>query len=110
MSRDTPGLDIRKDNMGRPSEKTLIQKHAIDYLKVRAQTAEQRAFTFLQMTDDPNEQLMYCEAMDHWKSVQILIEQRDKLQKYVRLLIKAEGEETTAEAAEQYLEEIGIEL
>lgn len=96
--------------MGRPSEKILIQKHAIEFIREAAKLQEGWAFGRLQTAQTEFEQYDAAEEMELWKSVQILIEQRDKLQKYVRLLIKAEGEETTANAAEEYLEEIGIEL
>lgn len=96
--------------MERPSENILIQKHAVDFIREAAVIQERHAFGVLQCAKDPNEVLAACDEMELWKSVQILIAQRDKLQKYVRLLIKAEGEQETSDAAKDYLEEIGIEL
>jgi hypothetical protein len=90
-------------------EDIKIQQNAIDYLREHAVRAEQQAFTFLQMSDCENEQMAYCAAMEHWKSVQILLAQRDKLQKYVRLLIKTDCEDLTVNAVKEYLEQIGIE-
>lgn len=110
-----PGCDGRLgrakvSKVSRPPENILIQKHFIELLREGAGYYEREAFTGLQMAQSQADQIYFAEQMEVWKSVQILLAQRDKLQKYVRLLIKAEGEEQTANAAREYLEEIGIEL
>lgn len=95
--------------MSKQHEDVLIQKHFIELIRESAKIYEREAFTALQMAQCPNDRFAAAEEMELWKAVQILVAQRDKLQKYVRLLIKAEGEETTANAAKDYLETIGIE-
>lgn len=86
-----------------------LQQHAIEFIREAAKIQEQHAFTMLQCAQDPNEQHAACEEMELWKAVQILVDQRDKLQKYVRLLIKTDCEDLTVNAVKDYLEQIGIE-
>lgn len=94
----------------RPMESILVQQHYIELIRESASYYEKQAFQTLQCSKDRNERLAAAEEMDLWKAVQILVAQRDKLSKYVGLLINTEAEEQTVNAARGYLEQIGIKL
>lgn len=96
--------------MSKPAESILVEKHYIELIREASVYYEKQAFTWLQVSLDPTDRFAACEDMELWKSVQILIAQRDKLHKYIGLLIKSDGEEQTVNAAKEYLEQIGLEL
>lgn len=84
------------------------QLNAIEFINEAAKIYYRRAFGLLQTTADEMEQLEQCEEMELWQSVQILIDQRQKLEQHLKALVGPNGySELTLAAAQSYLESIG---
>lgn len=82
----------------------------MELVRIEAEQNYQNAFSRLQFASDDEQQFIYCHRMEVWQSVLVLIDQRDKLEKYCRLLIGDDSPDTIQAAVEYLRDELGVNI
>ena len=90
--------------MSKKSEAAQVSQHYIDFITHAARLNYDRAKGLLQIAQHPVDRFALADDMELWDAVLTLLDQRDKLLKYVLLLLR-DRQDATVNACEIYLKE-----